>query len=246
MKRSFFIVAASAIVSFLLASAVAWALPAEGVVQNAQIRPAGQTTLRMGSEGQLVSGNTAGDYYEAARLAEVFSCKTASAGTSLTTASASPLTAAGIIWLGVFNPVGSGYNIEIISSVITGISGTPGVGGTVYSMGCSQTAVTAVQNNGGTSQVGPLNHLTGQNTGSVAQCFTQLAFTGGTAFKEVRMHPYAPFGAAMAATTPGLSQIDMVNGALVVAPGCAIAIQAALQGTTHVAAGSIDFRQALP
>jgi hypothetical protein len=222
----------------LIFGGIARALPAEGVVQNAQVRPQSQTTMRFGSEGQLVSGNTAGDYYEAARLGEVFSCKTASAGTSFTTAGTSPLGAAGTAWLAVYNPANSGYNLEVVSSTIVGVSGTPGVGAQVYNLGCGQVVTAA-----GTA---PISHLTAQLAGSQAQCFTQAALTGSTALKEVRVHPYAPFAAAMAATTPGLEQTDVVNGAIIVPQGCVLAIQTTAGGTAHVAAGSIDFRQAVP
>lgn len=229
----------------LLASSLALAMIAEGFITNYQPRPTGQTTARYGSEGQAITGNTSGDYYEAARLGEVFSCSTASAGTSFTTAGVSPLAAGGTAWLAVFNPTGSGYNLEVVQSTISGISGTPGVGAQMYNFGCSQ-PITATQNNGGTSQVGPLNHLTGQNTGSVGKCFTQLALTGSTLLSNMRAHPYSPFAAAMAATTPGLEQTDALYGAVIIPPGCVLAIQTTAAGTAHIAAGSIDFRQAVP
>lgn len=236
MKKSLFIVA---VVSSLLTAALVWALPAEGIVTNSQNKPGGQTTMRLNTEGSLVTANTSGDFYEATRLNEVYSCKTASAGTSFTTAGTSPLGAAGIAWLAVVNPANSGYNLEVIQSTIVGVSGTPGVGAQVYNLGCSQTVTSA-------TFTAPISHLTGQVGGSVGKCYTQTALTGSTALTEVRVHPYGPFAAAMAATTPGLEAVDIVNGALIVPPGCVLAIQTTAAGTTHIAAGSIDFRQAVP
>lgn len=235
----------SVVLTAVLFGGLARAMVAEGVVTNAQVRPAAQTSARFGSEGQLVSGNTAGDYYEASRLQEVYSCKTASAGTSFTTAGVSPLAAAGIAWLAVYNPRGSGYNLEVINTQIVGISGTPGVGAQVYDLGCDQT-ITATQNNNATSQLGPLSHFTGAFTGSVAKCFTQLALTGSSVLSEMRVHPYSPFAGAVAATSPGLTATDVLFGSVIVPPGCVLAIQTTAAGTAHVAAGSITFRQAVP
>jgi hypothetical protein len=215
------------------------AIVSEGVVQQAgQSSRQGQGPLRQQTEGALVTGNVGGDYYEGARLGEVFTIKTASAGTSFTTAGTSPLAAAGTAWLALYNPNGSPVNLEIASVTINGISGTPGAGGQVYDIGCSQN-ITAAQN------ATPVSSLLPTSAG-YGRGYTQTALTGSAALTELGMTCYAPFAAAMAATTAGLSCTDFIIGKIILAPGCVLAIQATAAGTTHLAAGSITYRQALP
>jgi hypothetical protein len=236
LKKKLF---ASAFLLSVFFAGPASAIVSEGVVQQAgQSSRQGQGPLRTQTEGALVSVNTAGDYYEGSRLGEVFTIKTASAGTSFTTAGTSPLAAAGTAWLALYNPLGSPVNMEIASVTINGISGTPGVGGIVYDIGCSQ-SITATQN------ATPIGSLLPSNSG-FGRGFTQTALTGSTALTELRMSCYAPFAAAIAATSAGLSCNDYLIGQIILAPGCVLAIQATAAGTTHIAAGSITYRQAIP
>lgn len=224
----------------LAAAGVAFALPAEGVAGYQALADGSQTSLRLGHERQLVTGPAHGDFYEAARLGQMFTVKTASAGTSFTTAGTSPLAAAGIAWLAIYNPPCSSSPcaiLEIDSVTIVGISGTPGVGGQIYNLGCGQ-AITAAQN------ATPVSSLNPTSSG-LALGFTQTALTGSTALKEIGVSSYAPFAGAMAATTPGLTVTDNINGRFVVGPGCVFAIQTTAAGTTHVAAGSITYRQTI-
>lgn len=229
------------VAAFLVASL---AIPANAIVTEGQTQALGQTNyvgqgpFRRGVEGQQMGSNVAGDFYEGARLGQVFTIKTASAGTSFTTAGVSPLAAAGIAWLALYNPAGSAVNLEIENISIAGVSGTPGVGAQVYDLGCSQN-ITAAQN------AVPVGSLIPSMSG-VGLGYTQTALTGSTVLKEVGISCYSPFAGAMAATSPGLQCSDNIQGRFVVAPGCVFAIQTTAAGTAHIAAGSLTYRVAIP
>lgn len=192
---------------------------------------------RGGHEKQQLASAVGADLGEAARLGQLYTITTASAGTSFTTAGASPLAAGGTAWLALYNPSGSGYNLEIETVTIGLISGTPGVGAQAYNLGCNQT-ITAAQN---ATPVGSLSPL----QSGVGRGYTQTALTGSGLLTLVGVSPYAPFAAA-AAGVVNVSVVDNINGRFIVAPGCVFAIETTAAGTTHIAVGSITYRQAVP
>lgn len=215
------------------------AMVAEGFVRNSQGRPSGQASAPLTSEGALLVSLGSGDLYEAARVGEIYSVKTASAGTSFSTAGVSPLGAAGVVWLGLYNPPSSGFNLEVLTVKIAEISGTPGVGTIVYDLGCPGVALTATSFN----PTGTLNPA----IAGVGLGITQNAATGlpASIMKEIGISNYAPFAAA-AAGAINITAIDNINGGIIVPQGCLFAIQPTAAGTTHVAAGEIRYRQAVP
>jgi hypothetical protein len=153
--------------------------------------------------------------------------------------------------LALYNPVGSGKQLEIQQVNVTWVTGTPAAGGVLYNGACNQ-AITATQNNQGTAGLGPISRSTMNASGSVAKGFVATALTGSTAMLAIGVVPgCSPFGGVAisgAATTAspgwGMSCHDEPKGSIVVQPGCAIAIALAGAGTTPVLNADITYREA--
>lgn len=197
---------------------------------------------RAGHEGQIITSDLAARYGEAGRTGTMFSVATAPAGYTTVAAGVSPIAAATTsVMLALFNPMGSGKNLEVVKVYANWISGTPGAGGLVFNISCGNNITTA-------QNAAPINMLTGKATGSVGQGYTgTVTLTGSTLMSYLRpLSNCTPFAGAIAATTVGLNCLDEVEGAIVIGQGCMLALAPAAAGTSPIVNGAIQYREAIP
>lgn len=233
------ILAVAAVLSLLVAG-VAYAIPSEGKVGLFAAGDSTQNLLRQGREGALIVNDGAARYGEATSRGTVFTVSTAAAGTTVVAANASPVASGGATILTLYNPPGSGKNLEVIKVYCNVLSGTTAAGGMVFNVVSNQN-ISAAQN------ATPVSNLIG-GAASVGKGYTQTALTGGaTAMTLLRaINGAVPFAAAVAATTPGLQGLDEVEGAIVIPPGAALTIADVAIGTTVLVQAAIVYREVTP
>jgi hypothetical protein len=172
-------------------------------------------------------------YYEWAYRGKIWTLNNGYAGTTLIV-TASVIGAAN--WnpaIALYNPTGSGVNLAILSGTVTLVSGTLTAGGVFWAYGNNQTVTAA----GGNGAVNVLTLVTG---GSIAKTFIQSAMTGAAASGTAVLEPFptsAYAGAALAATTSGLSATQDIGGRFICPPGGIIGIGGTLGTSTIVQAG---------
>jgi hypothetical protein len=179
---------------------------------------------------------------EAAQRGKVFSAMTAPGGTTIVAGNVSPVGAAAATILSIYNPVGSGVNAVVHRIILQNISGTPGAGNGFAIDTAYNQVITATPNNSGTSTNMPVNHLAGGNNGSVLG-FTQTALTGAGASTLFRLLGHTAFATVLAATTPNLTLVELVDGEIILPPGALLSLSAVATGTTHVVCGSITWEE---
>jgi hypothetical protein len=168
-----------------------------------------------------------GRYGEIVRRGNVYSFATALAGVTAAAGMVSPLAAGATPLLAVYNPSGSGKNLELLFAYAFNVSGTPAAGPMAYSLGPTA-LVTAVG-------AQPTSNLSGIAQGSVARGFSNSALTGSSALLTVRPAFFSQVGTpgAIAAAQPAIYQ-DELSGSIIVQPGSLVAICPAGAGTTYV------------
>lgn len=197
----------------------------------------GEGRLRVGKDGGLITSDGRARYAEMASRGWVYSVMPATlVGANIVAGNVAPPAAAAVILLGVLNPPGSGVNIEIIRGRVAHISGTPGAGVWAWCV-AQQIAANLLAANAVAR-----NHR-GGGVGGKAQCYTQVALTGGVVFANARLFPSAMFAAAIAGTTPGQFAEDLVDGDIVLEPGFMAVLAPPAVGTTHAVVPSITFAE---
>ncbi len=207
-----------------------------GAVGPRTTKEAGDGTeldFAMGPQGETLSMDGHGKYYELARRGQVFSVSTAVAGTTIVAANNSPIAANAASILSLYNPIDSGYNLELIRTWLFFISGTPGAGMFVYNYAFLQN-VTAAEN-------APAVPHKVSGVQSVGLGFTQTALTGAAA--QLRGRGICTlFAGAIAASSP-VNYRDDIDGEIVVPPGGLLSIASPATGTTCVVAATMAFAQ---
>ena len=150
--------------------------------------------------------------YQAARNGVLFSGQTAVTGVAPGTAIGTTAAQA------LYNPVGSGVNLVVLKSWMQYLSGTLGIGFVSWISHDSpaQAAIT------GTAIVAP-NGFVGVNTAGQGRLFTTA--TVPASGKIIRPHANLPPMLATTVLTPW-SFVDEVDGAIIVAPGAGVSLQA--------------------
>src|SRR5271167_215965 len=186
-----------------------------------------------GEFGDQLISNLQPRYYEWAYRGKVYTLNSGYGGTTLIV-TASVVGAAN--WnpaIALFNPVGSGVNLAILSGTVTLISGTLTAGGVVWAYYPPNQVVSAA---GGNAAVNMVTMVAG---GSIAKTFTQAAMTGAAATGGVlEVFPTSAYaGAALAATTGNISATVDVAGKFICPPGGIIGIGGTLGTSTIVQCG---------
>lgn len=190
-------------------------------------------------EGAHVISLAGGSMGEATSRGQVFTGSTALAGTTIIAANVGASAAGAAVAFALYNPLGSGKNLEVLKTWLSGISGTPGVGMWAYAIGNTQ-SITATQNNLGVASGVPTPNRVGSDLSS-ARVFVQTALTGST-LQTLNRPIGSFFGGAIAATT-SVNILDMVDGDIVVPPGGVLTVVAPLIGTTFVAFIGMQWRE---
>lgn len=225
-----------AVVLAVLVPAVVYATVSELKVGPVVQADGTQAVQRSAREGETVTLELSGKYEEATERGLTFSITTALAGVTVAAGHVSPIAAnTGTPILGLINPANSGRYAVIIKAQAQWVSGTTGVGGLAWNIACGTaitqaTLVTPVANNGSASSV--MRGISGQ------------AITGGPV--GVLLKPIqncGTFAGAIAATTVGINCAEEVEGSIVVAPGCYVAIAASAAGTSPIVQASLTYRE---
>jgi hypothetical protein len=211
---------------------------------NTQIGPGvnadgrGPDSLRLDRQLAQVVALSHGTLYEQASRGNLFICATPVAGVTVAAAHVAPPAAAAATTLSLYNPPGSGVNLEILAGFLNHLTGTPGTGVWSWCIGpaSSGTLITATPN----ATVAPA--LAGGAV-SAAKGFAATALTGGPLHTANRQFPSSMFAAAIAATSLGANIIDVVDGGLVLPPGYVVSLCPPAAGTSHVVAAQILFAQ---
>ena len=147
---------------------------------------------------------------------------------------ASPLAAGtGTPIIGIYNPVGSGVNIEIIKAGHATTSGTP-AGPLKWNVIPNPQNITA-------GVAGNLvSALINGAVASVAKLFNNTATTGSTAGTVFRPHG----GPAAIAEGAGIqSYVEEHAGDLIIPPGSMLALAATGTGTTHILSAFVEWQE---
>ena len=175
--------------------------------------------LRQGRTGELIAGLIGARYREAVLRGNVYHASVGSAGVAPGTALGT--TAA----FTLYNPAGSGKNLVILQASLAYISGTLGAGAVVYAANSNPIAA-AVTGTGLTE----VNGLVGSGNTPVGQAM----HTATLPATPTIVRPFCSLTALLATTAvEPYTVIDDVDGALAIAPGCAVSLEAiAAAGTT--------------
>jgi hypothetical protein len=193
-----------------------------------------ETNLRQGKDGSLIVSDGHGRFYELASRGGIYTGMTAVAGTTVVAANNTPVAAGAASILSLYNPLSSGYYLELLKTFLMLISGTPAAGAFVYNMALNQN-ITATQNNGNAAGATPQQTFAPGASG-VGRVFTQTALTGSGAQMLLRPLGIAPFAGAIAATSTGLIVTDVCDGDIVLPPGGLLSIASPGTGTAQIAA----------
>ena len=209
--------------------------------------PGTQVPGRAGHMGESIISKLHGDFYEANYQQKLFSTGTAGAvALASTHATATGLTATATPILGIYNPSGSGYNAEILQTVLnTFLNNVTSVapGAYVWAVATGQGAVS--------TGLSPWNRKTLTQSGSVCK-----GFAGATALTglvgAMTIMGAAPFPVASglltttvaaATPTPSVGGLEVYNGSLIVPPGGVLALMNTLSVTTHSFYGSLLWQE---
>ncbi len=213
---------------------------ADNFVVGTQLKPEGIATGgRASKENAQVVQPAGGQFGEATSRGQVFTIMGAVVGTTIVAAHVSPIAGAAATPLSLYNPSGSGKNLEVLRAHLMPISGTPGVGSFVWNIQYGQT-ITATPNNMAVAAALPVCNLPGASV-SVAKGYTATALTGSTA--QVALGPITTFFGAAVDATNAFPQIIDVDGLIVVPPGAVLSIAAPATGTTFVVGLGITYRE---
>lgn len=194
----------------------------------------GQNTfgkLRAGPYGELiVNDGGCGRFFEAARYERIFH----TFQSALTIAATHNLgldNAADTAIIGIYNPISSGKAAVMLDATFTSISGTPPASSQpVWYLAYNQTAITAANTGTFVNTINPA-------LSSAMLPKSNIALAGlntVTSNNPVRMWGGAAFAGALAANHD-VGYRDDIDGRLVVAPGCLLALMAGTAaGTTWI------------
>ena len=201
----------------------------EGRVGVQALQDGSQQPPRLGKQGEVVTDELHGRYYEAVYRQGVWLASTAVAGVAPGTvlSTTPPFT--------LYNPTGNTKNFSINKIFMGYVSGTLGAGTLLVASGAQAAAPT-----GGTV-ITPKNALIGNGAAP-----TGLVYTGSTlTAAPTIVRPSFPIGAFLASTaTLNPLQLDEVSGDIVLTPGNVLCLQAiAAAGTSPLVLLSMSWEE---
>jgi hypothetical protein len=191
-----------------------------------------QQSMRGGREGDLIVSELHGKLYEFNSRGGIFTAFVNSV--TLASTHATPIAAGtGTPIIGIYNPVGSKFNLSILKTVHTSISGTPG-GPLLWNV------IPNPQNISITPTLPMSNNVLTTGNGSIAKLFNNTAITGSTAGVPFRTLG----GASTTAVGAGLQTITETHeGDLIIPPGSMLAIAATAVGTSHIISAFVEWEE---
>lgn len=193
--------------------------------------------LRQAKDGGLVVSQSHGKFYEQASRGTVFAVSGALTGTTIAAGHVAPPAAAAATTLSLLNPLGSGVNFEILRGSISHVSGTPGAGAFAWCSAYQGNVITA----GEATAIKRAQYLS--KSGGKAMAWSATALTGGAVHEITRVFPASKFAGAIDVASSNLTEVDDVDGALVVPPGWMITLAPPAAGTSHVVVAQIVYAE---
>lgn len=183
-----------------------------------------------GISGAQRTQDAHGRYNDPATRQAIYSLTTAVAGV---TVAAGHIIGAGTPLVGIYNPTGSGKMLSILRVTCSTNSGTMGAGGFAWGyMNAPTTTITTAS--GGTE----LNRSTFQAGGSGVRTYAAVAVTGFVSV--LARHIGAPTVGAVAANG-NQTVYEETAGSILVPPGTALGVFAALAGTSPIVNAMMEF-----
>lgn len=195
--------------------------------------PGANPAVRQGQLGDVIVTELHGRYYEQAYRGNLFtlSVSTAAAITAYVGG------AAGTPMLAVYNPINSGRNIVPIQVSYNNVVAASAAGTVSMALWYGPTAAITQ-----TTLTNPVNNATLNRTGSVTQCFTNVALTSSTALTNAYPVGFYYWATAAGAFQAPPTLVD-INGSFIVPPGAMMALggSAALTSATWI--GSLTWEE---
>lgn len=192
---------------------------------------------RVGQDNAQIVSPGHGDYFEQSIRGALFSIQTPVAGVTIAAGMVGPPAAAAATFLSLYNPVGSGLDLEVLLAFLQHISGTPAAGAWQYSVASAIGGNKITANQNVVPTPGRAN-----SGGSRALGYSNTALTGGPAHVAGPMAPFGLFAGAIAVGQP-LQQLHEVKGSITVEPGNVLTLAPPGAGTTHIVAGTLWFAE---
>lgn len=166
----------------------------------------------LGDQGEQITSHLHGKWYQQAAKARVFVGSTLIAGTVI------PVNANNLVsTFTLYNPVGSGVNVELINYKL-GLAGTTTA--VIGNVGLAYQNVAATTALATTTAVTPTNALLGAVTAAKALLYSAATFTGTPTFLQTLG---LSFGTTGATPGPAVAMADF-DGTIVLQPGYAITV----------------------
>ena len=171
--------------------------------------------LRLSKSGALVTARAHSEFYETTSRGNIFSLALHVGTTAISAGNLINAAAAASTQFALWNPIGSGKNLNLLKFSVIVVSGTSPVTGIFHSGAVTAPSIA-------TSVVTPIqNNLIGAAANCVAKAATHatgVTLTGGSALLTIRSASMG-FSAGTFAALGGYGTTEKIDGDIVVAPG---------------------------
>lgn len=176
--------------------------------------------FRVGRQGEIVTNDSHGKYYESVRLGKVFGLFTGPTTTGIAAGHLVGATAAAVVQHAIINPANSGINVSILKFSNAYVSGTLPAGAPMFGTVAGSTLSADV-----TTFSSKYNLFAGGPTGA-AICVSVAgsagsALTGGAAVVTRGILGFGGSTASAYASAAGVNTTEDLNGLVVIPPGFA-------------------------
>lgn len=188
--------------------------------------------FRSSRDSSLVSADGHSRWHEQTSRGLVYTVTTAPAGVAIAAGNSAPIAAGSATVLTILNPLGSGVNLEILQGWVFCISGQPAAGFWSWCGAPADVSITA-------TEAGALKRpcFVSQSVSRV-KAWSGATITGAPVQPVVKPFPMVlPSGGNIDETVYDVTQVDNVDGMILVPPGCVISLAPAAVTTATYGAG---------
>lgn len=197
-----------------------------GQVGQQTVKDGQNPTVRVGTTGEVIMSELHGKYYETTVRGNMFSLDSGAQTMAAATVTGAAAGTAKFL-NGIYNPMGSGKLAAIVMSRVVNISGTPG---TYYSYNAQSGILTTTSAATGTIQSG----LIGSTTTSAMTPLVMVVLSNGGGTAAMQQFAIQGGPGNLSSGTTNLCSDDMVDGRIIVPPGCLFGLMVGSAGTTWV------------
>lgn len=212
----------------------------KGTVGNgrAGVGDGSEVAARMGRQAELLSGNVRGFYAEQTSRGNKFCLNLPVTSTTIAAGNISAAAAAASTQFAIWNPAGSGVNLELSKLIVAVISGTLPVGPLTHNL-----MLNGIPTISSTLTNGSLLNCLPSGRAPVARAVAVTAgtaLTGGGALSPYRTMAIN-FSAGTYAALGGANAVEVLDGDIIIPPGYGYVPCWAAAGTTLIGAYSLVF-----